>query len=111
MGTSSDKNSARYYPWDMLILLYSPLPMFAMMMLIGSLSFLTDAEKTFALSVASLLSLAGVILIAKAKWPLYRAGVYTSFGLSAIPSSHRTYYKWGMGLVVTGCALFVALAF
>jgi len=111
MSSSSDKNSVHYYPWDMFVLLYSPLPLLGLMMCIGSLSFLNGVERTFALSLALLLSLSGVSLLAWAKWPLFKEKIYFSFGPSKIPASHRAYYWWGMGLVVVGCLLLMALAF
>ena len=111
MDTSSSKGSVRYYPWDMFVLLYSSFPLLGLMMWIGSLSFLNGWERTTALSAAFLFALTGVGLLAWAKWPLYKAGIYFSFGTSAIPVSHRVYYRWGMGMVVIGCLLLMGLAF
>jgi hypothetical protein len=111
MDSPSKKSDARYYPWDMLFLLYSPLPLMAMMMWTGSLSFLSAGEKTFAFCVVTIIALTGVSLLAWAKWPLYQQGIYCSFGPSSIPESRRTYYRWGMGMIVVGGLLFTALAF
>jgi len=111
MDTSSSKSSVRYYPWDMFVLLYSSFPILGLMMWIGSLSFLNDSERVFALSGASLVALIGVGLLVWAKLPLFRAGIYTSFGPSAIPATHRAYYRWGIGLIVVGCLVFLGLAF
>ena len=58
------------------------------------------------LSVASLaVAYIGAGLLFWAKLPLYRAGIFSSFGPWAIPSSHRRYYYWGMGLAAGGCVL------
>jgi hypothetical protein len=54
---------------------------------------------------ALLVACVGAGLLFWAKLPLYRAGIYTSFGPAAIPATHRRFYYWGMGLAMGGCII------
>ena len=102
MKTSSNKNnSLRNFPADMFVL--SGLPIFVVALLCGDLFYFAARKpELFALLFLGIASV-GASLIFWAKLPLYRAGIYFSFGPTAIPASHRKFYYWGLGLWAIGC--------
>ncbi len=99
MIRDSKDNSLRNFPADMLMM--SGLPLIAAAVLMQLLFVYPRTVAIAALAVACI----GAGLLFWAKLPLYRAGIYCSFGPQAIPQSHRAFYYWGMCLAAGGCAL------
>ena len=92
-------NSLRNFPADLFVVSGMPV-------LIGALFVGSVLEHARIATVAALLvALVGAGLLFWAKLPLYRAGIYTSFGPLAIPAARRPFYYWGIGLALGGCAL------
>jgi hypothetical protein len=91
----------------MFVLLVLPLlPMFMLISWMGSwLLSLSGIEVYIGLSLAFLTAIVGAALLFWAKLPLYRAGIYFSFGPSAVPDDRKSFYYWGMGLVIVALML------
>jgi hypothetical protein len=96
-----NKNSLRNFPSDMLVV--SGIPLIATMFLASEFLNLATCYPKFTVEAGLLAALIGAGLLFLAKLPLYRAGIYFSFGPRAIPKSHRIFYYWGMGLALSGC--------
>ena len=95
----SKNNSLWNFPADMFVLSGAPIGIAAL--LFGYVFEHAQITIVAAVSVAC----AGAGLLFAAKLPLYRAGVYFSFGPSAISPTHRFLYYWGVGLAAGGCTL------
>jgi amino acid transporter len=103
MSDPSKNNSLRNFPADMLVV--SGLPFLGVAMIVGMLY-----EHAHIILILSLIvACVGACLLFWAKLPLYRAGIYTSFGPAAIPATHRRFYYWGLGLALGGCGLAAVL--
>jgi hypothetical protein len=101
MKKPTNKNSLRNFPPDMLVV--SGIPLFAAILLTSVFFNLAASYPRFTVETALLVAMIGAGLLFWAKLPLYRAGIYLSFGPRAIPESHRILYYWGIGLVLSGC--------
>jgi hypothetical protein len=69
------------------------------------LSGLRDTQWLVAYSTAFLISTVGAAHLFRAKFPLYRKGIYFSIGASALPESLRAIYRRGLILSILGIFL------
>jgi len=107
MTGHSEKKSFRNFPADMFVL--SGLPIGgAALFTSGLLSFSHMAIRV-AVGGALCLAILGACLLFWAKLPLYREGIYFSFGSSAIPKARKVFYYWGISLTCLGCVLALML--
>jgi hypothetical protein len=97
MSDPSKNNSLRNFPADMRVV--SGLPFLGVAMIAG---IMFEHARIFVI-LSLLVACVGACLLFWAKLPLYRAGIYTSFGPAAIPAAHRRFYYWGLGLALGGC--------
>src|ERR1700677_442381 len=102
-ASSNKKNSLKNFPADLLVV--SGLPIFAVALLCGYLFDLTGGKSHLLALIFLGIACIGAGLIFWAKLPLFRAGVYFSFGPTAIPVTHRKFYYCGLGLWAAGCLL------
>lgn len=80
----------------------SGLPFAAIALFVSWVSSLHGLQWIIAYFTAFLISLAGTVLIFRAKLPLYRKKVYFSTGASALPEPMRAVYRRGLILSIVG---------
>ena len=103
MKTSSSNNSWRNFPADLFVV--SGIPLLGTILITSELFSLAGGQPRFFVIGALLVATLGACLLFWAKLPLYRKGIYCSFGPSAMPESRQGFYYWGIGLALSGCLL------
>jgi hypothetical protein len=53
----------------------------------------------------------GIVLLAIAKWPLYRQHRFFTFSIHHLPPSSHAFYRWGCRLSIVACALMFLIWF
>lgn len=105
---SKSTNSFRYLSPELLIFLGMPVVMLISMVTMRILS-LREWPWVYAMGSALALSVMGAGCLLVAKWPLYRAGRFFSFGTRGLPVSSVRFYRVGWGLSGAGMVLAVLL--
>jgi hypothetical protein len=103
MKSSPKNNSWRNFPADLFVI--SGIPLIVTAFLASEFFNLAASDPRFTVEAALLVAMIGASLLFWAKLPLYRAGIYLSFGPNAIPEPRRAFYYWGIGLALSGCLL------
>ena len=104
--------SIRHFPADLLFASGIPIAVVAIAVSsLGSLLLLRGPEWIIAFSVSIAIALVGAVLIFRAKIPLYRKGIFWTVGLSDLPESSHSTYRWGIRISIIGCILAALLVF
>lgn len=100
MISRDQSGSLKNFPPDLFLL--SGLPFLAIALFSSWLFGLRGDEWIIAYASAFLVSAVGGTLLFFAKLPLYREGIYFSFGSRSLPDRMRVSYRRGMILSLTG---------
>lgn len=111
MNTSPehDDNSLRNFPADLVPTVALPFTTIIVGILSSTAVSARGTTWIWAAGISFALAAIGIVLLAIAKWPLYKERRFFTFGIRHLPPSSHGTYRWGCRLSTLACVLMFLL--